>query len=213
MTIAEDLRFAGLSLANMNFVKLNVFFPVMGAIGFFTVTKWVSSELSTSAVNAMPVAADKVPYFVVAVMPLLAVMCAIAVIFGLAIKAPNGYESQSSRLQKAPGAMAAKGLPGWLDRVQDAQYNTFEAAITMVCSFFVASSLNLEPTLYAKLATLVLLLRVAYPFAYGMDIDIVRTQLWLTALIALVVCSFGALFPETVLPLFGCSQTKAKWTC
>ena len=62
MTIAEDLRFAGLSLANMNFVKLNVFFPVMGAIGFFTITKWVSSELSTSAVNAMPVSADKVSF-------------------------------------------------------------------------------------------------------------------------------------------------------
>ena len=45
--------------------------------------------------------------------------------------APNGYQSQIGRAAKAPGAIEELGFPGsgWIERVQSAQYNTWESAI------------------------------------------------------------------------------------
>ena len=35
-------------------------------------------------------------------------------------------ETQHSRVQKAPGALAKAGMPAWLDRMHAAHYNTFD---------------------------------------------------------------------------------------
>lgn len=158
-------------------------------------------ELVLTASFAPAVA--QVPYFVVAVMPVLAVFLAVVAIMGIAALSPNGYESQRSRQQKAPGALAASGLPAWLDRVQGAQYNTFEAISCMLCSFFIAVMLKLPTLVFAKMATLFLLCRLAYPIMYALDIDLLRTQLWLTALHACFMMSFAMLFPDTILPMLG----------
>ena len=136
-------------------------------------------------------------------MPILAVFTAVVAITALTIYGPKGYESQANRQQKAPGAIKAAGLPEWIERVQAAQNNTWEAAITTVCTFFVATSLEVPTVLLAKIATLLLLIRLAYPLAYAFDLDFLRTQLWFTGLHCCVLAAFGGLFPDTILPMLG----------
>ena len=149
----------------------------------------------------------KVPLFVIAVMPIIAVACAVAAIMGITVYSPTGYASHKNREQKAPGALAAKGMPAWLDRVQGAQYNTWEATICLLCAVFVAMSSDFpkgydKVTFLAKLTTFFLLNRVAYPVVYALDVDMLRTQLWFNALYTTLMLSFGALFPDSILPLF-----------
>ena len=45
--------------------------------------------------------------------------------------------------------------------------------------------------------------RLVYPVCYALDLDMFRTQLWLTGTYAVFMLSFAALFPETILPMFG----------
>ena len=73
----------------------------------------------------------------------------------------------------------------------------------MLCTFFVAKELAVPKLLFAKIATLLLLLRVTYPVLYATDLDMFRTQVWLTGTYACVLLGFAALFPDTVLPMLG----------
>lgn len=134
-------------------------------------------------------------------MPIIAILCAIVALMAISAIAPTGYQSQKGREQKDLGNLAK--FPGWIGRTQAAQYNTFECCIYMLCSFFVANELGVPKLLFAKLATLLLVLRVIYPFFYASDLDLFRTQAWLTGLYACVLLGFAALFPETVLPMLG----------
>ena len=95
---------------------------------------------------------------------------------------PKGYDNQQPRRQKAPGALAAAGSPAGIDRIIAAQYNTFEACTYMLCTFYVGASLSVPKLLFAKLASLILALRLVYPVAYYLDLDLLRTQIWLTGL-------------------------------
>ena len=90
----------------------------------------------------------------------------------------------------------------WLFRVQQAQYNTWEACIYTVSTFYVAMSLGVGNELFAKTATFLLLVRVLYVFAYGLDLDFFRTALWLTGIYTCLMTAFAGLFPESVLPMF-----------
>merc|ERR1712091_575961 len=91
--------------------------------------------------------------------PVYAILLSIIALEGLAALAPNGYQSQIGRAAKAPGAIEELGFPGsgWIERVQSSQYNTWESAILAVC-------------------------RLVYPLPYALDVDLVRTQVWLTGL-------------------------------
>ncbi|KAH8074739.1 MAPEG-like protein [Aureococcus anophagefferens] len=180
MGIGDAFRAAGLSFADCGFLKLNAFFPVMLGLAHASVAGFCKGDVGAAAVAAMPVPAAKVPRSAVA---------------------PNGYESQRSRSQKAPGAIVAAGNPAWIERVQAAQYNTWEATIGMLAAWFVAKECGLAEDLFAKLATLFLGIRVAYPVVYALDLDLLRTQLWLTGLYATAMIAFAALFPDTVAPL------------
>ena len=132
-------------------------------------------------------------------MPALATFLGIVVVMGISYFSPAGYASQSGRKQKAPGALAEAGMPAWLDRVQGAHYNTYEATIHCGCSFFVALQLGFPAPLLAQLSALFLLIRLAYPIFYALDVDLMRTQLWLTGAYALCWIGFGGLFPATLL--------------
>ena len=96
----------------------------------------------------------------------------------------SGYQSQIGRAAKAPGAIEELGFPGsgWIERVQSAQYNTWESAILAVCCFVVAIEEKLTPSLFSELAALLLVCRLVYPLPYALDVDLVRTQVWLTGL-------------------------------
>ena len=163
----------------------------------------ISAAADSSLRQPAPSRAPQVPFFVIAVLPLMAVVLAGIAILGITIFAPKGYESQSSRVQKAPGALATSGLPGWIERVQGAQYNTYEACIHMLCTFYIAQSLNLPSLLFAKLASFFLVCRAVYPIVYALDIDMLRTQAWMTGLYAVSMVAFAALFPDTIMPILG----------
>ena len=201
MGIGDAFRAAGLSFADCGFLKLNAFFPVMLGLAHASVAGFCKGDVGAAAVASMPVPAAKVPLLVAAIMPLLAVVIAIVALEALSAVAPNGYESQRSRSQKAPGAIVAAGNPAWIERVQAAQYNTWEATIGMLAAWFVAKECGLAEDLFAKLATLFLGIRVAYPVVYALDLDLIRTQLWLTGLYATAMVAFASLFPDTVVPL------------
>ena len=201
--MATFLRSIGLSFADVGFVKLNVFFGPMLGVAHMTVAMWCKSEMSLSAVSQMPLPAEKVPFFVILLMPIIAILCAIIALETISAIAPTGYQSQKGREQKDLGNLAKAKLPGWIGRTQAAQYNTFECCIYMLCSFFIANELGVPKLLFAKIATLLLLLRVIYPFFYALDLDMFRTQAWLTGLYACVFLGLAALFPDTVLPMLG----------
>ena len=163
---------------------------------------WCGSGLAGGRGRApFPVADEKVPLFTIFVLPVYAILLSIVALEGLAALAPNGYQSQIGRAAKAPGAIEELGFPGsgWIERVQSAQYNTWESAILAVCCFFVASEEKLTPSLFSELAALLLVCRLVYRCP-AKDVDLARTQIWLTSLYAL--WSRRAAVPETMQPLF-----------
>ena len=143
-------------------------------------------------------------------LPVMGILCAIVALEALSAVAPKGYQSQKSREQKDLAALAKSGVPQWIGRLQAAQYNTFEACMYMICSFFIASDLGVPKLLFAKVATLFFLLRVAYIVFYATDLDMFRTQAWLTGFHAMVFLGLAALFPDTVLPMLGEELGKGK---
>ena len=58
------------------------------------------------------------------------------------------------------------------------------------------------PSLFSELAALLLVCRLVYPLPYALDVDLVRTQVWLTGLYATIMVAACALYPETMQPLF-----------
>ena len=201
--MATFLRNLGLSFADVSFVKLNVFFGPMVLLSHAIVTTWCKSDMSLAAVNQMPVPAEFVPFFVVILMPIIAIICAIVALQALSAIGPNGYQSQKGREQKEASNLSKANLPEWIARIQAAQYNTFECCIYMLCTFFVAKELGVPKLLFAKIATLLVLLRVIYPVFYATDLDMFRTQAWLTGLHACMLLGFAGLFPDTILPMLG----------
>ena len=193
--VASALRSAGLSFVEVSFLKLNAWFPVLGVVAHLSLVSWCRSSVATSAVAMMPVPPEKVPFFVITAMPIVAVMCTIVVIQSVAAIKPKGTTRGRT------GSLASQGLPAWLDRVQQAQYNTWEACIYTVSTFYVAASLDLSETLFAKMATLLLLIRVLYPIVYGLDLDFLRTTLWLMGIHTCLMTAFAGLFAESVVPM------------
>ena len=48
----------------------------------------------------------------------------------------------------------------------------------------------------------ILVCRLVYPLPYALDVDLVRTQVWLTGLYATIMVAACTLYPETMQPLF-----------
>ena len=203
MTFADKIRAKGFSLADCKFFKLNALFPIMLGLAHATTALWCGSGLAAAVVAAIPIESEKVPLFTIFVLPVYAILLSIVALEGLAALAPNGYQSQIGRAAKAPGAIEELGFPGsgWIERVQSAQYNTWESAILAVCCFFVASEEKLTPSLFSELAALLLVCRLVYPLPYALDVDLARTQIWLTGLYATIMVAACALYP-TMQPLF-----------
>ncbi len=198
MTFADKIRAKGFSLADCKFFKLNALFPIMLGLAHATVALWCGSGLAAAVVGAIPVSSDKVPLFTVFFLPVYAILLSIIALEGLAALAPNGYQSQIGRAAKAPGAIEELGFPGsgWIERVQSAQYNTWESAILAVCCFFVGIEEKLTPSLFSELASLLLVCRLVYPLPYALDIDLVRTQVWLTGLYVAVRAEIKSMLAE-----------------
>ena len=88
------------------------------------------------------------------------------------------------------------------DTLIEFHVHRWESAILAVCCFVVAIEEKLTPSLFSELAALLLLCRLVYPLPYALDVDLVRTQVWLTGLYATIMVAACALYPETMQPLF-----------
>ena len=88
------------------------------------------------------------------------------------------------------------------DTLIDFQVHRWESAILAVCCFFVGIEEKLTPSLFSELAALLLICRLVYPLPYALDVDLARTQVWLTGLYATIMVAACALYPETMQPLF-----------
>ena len=71
-----------------------------------------------------------------------------------------------------------------------------ESAILAVCCFVVAIEEKLTPSLFSELAALLLVCRLVYPLPYALDVDLVRTQVWLTGLYVAVRAEIKSMLAE-----------------
>ena len=65
-----------------------------------------------------------------------------------------------------------------------------------MCCFVVAIEENLTPSLFSELAALLLVCRLVYPLPYALDVDLVRTQVWLTGLYVAVRAEIKSMLDE-----------------
>ena len=86
-------------------------------------------------------------------------------------------------------------------RVQGAQYNTWETAITFVCTLYAAQNMGVKADLIANVSAYVLLCRLLYPLMYALDLDFFRTCMWYFSFQAMLVMAFSGCFPDVILPL------------
>ena len=66
-----------------------------------------------------------------------------------------------------------------------------------------APGLGLNQLLFAKLSVLLLLVRLVYIPLYALDSDAARTTAFVMGAFSIFSIGFGAIFPSTVLTLFG----------
>ena len=109
--MASILNSLGLTFRNTGFVKFNLFFPVLVAAAHFTLKASIDAGFSQVVMSKCGVVGKKFPFFVLTMLPVIAIVCAIVAIMGLTIYSKTGYESQNSRAQKDPSALKRAGLP------------------------------------------------------------------------------------------------------
>ena len=106
------------------------------------------------------------------------------------------FEVNGVQNQKVPDSVHLS-----MQRIARFARPTGEACIYTVSTFYVAASLDLSEALFAKMATLLLLIRVLYPIVYGLDLDFLRTTLWLMGIHTCLMTAFAGLFAESVVPM------------
>lgn len=182
-------------------MKLNLVFPpIIAGVGYI-LKLFVTSPIVESTLKSLPFAVDKIPFIVAAAFPPLIFISGIVPAMGLAALETGGYDNQHPRMMRsATGAIQKYPT---LFRMQSAHQNTIECAAMMTPAFWVASTLGLDNLLFAKLASLVLLARVAYFPAYGIGLDALRTCLFALAFFSITAIAFAPIFPNTILPLLG----------
>lgn len=194
------MLFGTLSLSG-GFMKLNVVFPPLIACAAALMRWYLASPVSEALVNAMPVPLAHKPLVVAACMPVLIFVSGLMPIMGLAAMAPTGYDNQHPRKFKDATSIA-ETYP-MMFRLQSAHMNTIECTVMLMPAFWVAQTVGLEPDLFAKLAALLLAVRVLYVLAYALNADALRTVLFVIGQFCILSCGFAPLFPATVLPLLG----------
>lgn len=260
MGLATYLRSIGLSFADVGFVKLNAFFPVMLGVAHFAVTAWCSSDASIAAVETMPVPMEKGVCkgkrhvlaamqwvdghsgVVFALVAQAARICGISPPFVLLLLMRNGSLSDlpscstilrgaldaghchlmchhrlGGPVRRRPKRLPEPNWPGAKGHLQSRQ--VWRATVD-----WAAAGSPVQHLRGVHLHDLLLLRRVRprrakapfrqggdpFPSAahglsvcYATDLDMLRTQIWLTGLHAMVLLGFAALFPDTVLPMLG----------
>jgi hypothetical protein len=76
-SMASLLNAAGITLRGAGFVKMNMLISVMLPATHYCVFGFVASPMAVTLVDMMPVPVDKVPFLVIAALPIIAILCAL----------------------------------------------------------------------------------------------------------------------------------------
>jgi len=191
----------GIGSLSGGFVKLNALFPPIIAVAAASLRWFVASSASEMVLAALPVPVEKVPFLVAASLPALIFISGLLPIMGLAAAKPDGYDNRHPRLMKTAESLMPKYPLNF--RLQSAHNNTIEMVAMAAPAFFVAHALGLNQLLFAKLSVLLLLVRLVYIPLYALDSDAARTTAFVMGAFSIFSIGFGAIFPSTVLTLFG----------
>ena len=199
--MSSILNCLGLTFRNTGFLKFNMFFPVLMAGAHFSLKAFGDADVAQILITKSGVPSKKFPFFVLTMLPVIAIVCAIGAIMGLTIYSKTGYESQNSRGQKDPSNLKKIGVPDWISRMQGAQYNTWETTISFLCTLYAAQNTGVSSSIIVNVSAYVLLCRLLYPIMYVFDLDFFRTCMWYFAFQAMLMMAFAGCFPGVIAPL------------
>lgn len=178
-----------------SFLKLNLSFPpVLGGAAFVLKT-FLNSPFADAAVAAMPVEVDKVPFFVIVVLPIFAWVIAVLAIIVISASSKDGYSNSDPRSQKGESLKEVSSV-AW--RMHCAHNNGLEFVVMAAPCFFTAITLGLESVLFAKLSVTTLICRVLYTFFYIAGLDPLRTFIFIVACFATFAIGLAPLFPDLI---------------
>ena len=164
----------------------------------------VNSALADQMVAALPVPADKTPYFVTVVLVFVALFTGLGAIGLLSLVAPTGYDNNAPRLMKSPAELSRR-YPA-IFRLQSAHQNSLEWIAMMAPCFWAASSLDVPQQALAKLSVFILAMRVLYVLFYLLNEDLLRTSCFLFAVTGLIDVGLGGLYPDYFTERYGVAR-------
>lgn len=171
--------------------KVNAFVPLQVITNVFIITSLLQSSLSDALLSLVPVTIDKVPYFCLFLLLLLWMFTRIAVVLGTANTRKPGYDNETPRRTNT-----VEYLGDELYTLQCAHDNTLEAIVVATVASVVASNLDLDPTVFAKLSIFNLLARIAYPYLYVYGPDMVRSFVFSYGFFSSLGIIVYGLFPQ-----------------
>lgn len=180
------------------FVKVNLLFMPVVAIVAFVIPAFCKSKLAGDMLAAFPVSVEFVPYFILTVTVFGHWVMSACKGMAASIMTQEGYNNGNPRMSKGEGV---------LGRMHSAALNGFEANGYAACMVLVGSKLPtcgrgvtdpcISQDLFARLTLLYLLTRCVYYPVYAMDLDSVRSTVWLTGLCSLVAIGAAPFFGFT----------------
>ena len=173
--------------------KVNAFVPFQVITSICTIAALLQSSFSDTLLSILPVTTDKVPYFCLFILLFLWIFTRIAVILGLANTRKPGYDNKTPRRTNT-----VEYLGNDLYKLQCAHDNTLEAIVVATVASVVASNLDLDSVVFAKLSIFNLVARIVYPYLYVYGPDMVRSIVFAFGFfssLGIITCS---LFPQLI---------------
>jgi uncharacterized MAPEG superfamily protein len=146
---------------------------------------FIKSSISSALLAALPTTVEKIPYLMLLAMVLLAFAANLPVIFYIASVAKDGYDNNTPRKTQAD---FLNKHPLML-RLKSAHLNTQENLPLLAVSIFVATSLNLDKLIIAKMTLFYMLNRAVFVVAYALNIDVIRCAYSCLCQYYIIVCS------------------------
>ena len=156
---------------------------------------FVNSAASDTLLGLSPAPVDKLPYLCCLGMVLLSFLSNVPVVLYIAAFSNAGYDNSHPRKSQAM-FLNEKHHPIAF-RLKSAHLNTSENIPVLATCVFIATALKLETVLLAKLSLFYMLCRIAYVLAYLLNLDMVRTLLFIVSLTSCVLMASIPIFPES----------------
>lgn len=171
---------------------LNITFPPIIIGSLVGMSKFLRDPISDQLLAQMPVDADKVPFLAMMVMILLAFFANLVVIFYIAIFRKGGYDNNHPREEQAKFLQNH----GFAARMKAAHNNTNENLPALAAGIFTAISLGLDKVLTAKMCIFYMINRIIFVVTYGLNLDLVRTVVYVMGFFTVLMMMAMSIFPE-----------------